>query len=84
MNNLKDRPSYEMEAVLLHETVPGHHLQIARQQELEDLPLFRRSSGYVAYSEGWGLYAESLGYEMGFYKDPYMHFGALWAEAMRA
>jgi uncharacterized protein (DUF885 family) len=84
VNNLKDRPSYEMEAVLLHETVPGHHLQIARQQELRDLPLFRRSSGYVAYSEGWGLYAESLGYEMGFYKDPYMRFGALWAEAMRA
>ena len=84
VNNLKDRPSYEMEAVLLHETVPGHHLQIARQQELKDLPLFRRSSGYVAYSEGWGLYAESLGYEMGFYKDPYMRFGALWAEAMRA
>ncbi|HYC34955.1 MAG TPA: DUF885 domain-containing protein [Usitatibacter sp.] len=84
VNNLKDRPSYEMEAVLLHETVPGHHLQIARQQELSGLPLFRRSGGYVAYSEGWGLYAESLGYEMGFYKDPYMRFGALWAEAMRA
>jgi uncharacterized protein (DUF885 family) len=84
VNNLKDRPSYEMEAVLLHETVPGHHLQIARQQELKDLPFFRRASGYVAYSEGWGLYAESLGYEMGFYKDPYMRFGALWAEAMRA
>jgi uncharacterized protein (DUF885 family) len=84
VNNLKDRPSYEMEAVLLHETVPGHHLQIARQQELKGLPLFRRAGGYVAYSEGWGLYAESLGYEMGFYKDPYMHFGALWAEAMRA
>jgi uncharacterized protein (DUF885 family) len=84
VNNLKDRPSYEMEAVLLHETVPGHHLQIARQQELRDLPLFRRSGGYVAYSEGWGLYAESLGYEMGFYQDPYMRFGALWAEAMRA
>jgi uncharacterized protein (DUF885 family) len=83
-NNLQDRPSYEMEAVLLHETVPGHHLQIARQQELQGLPLFRRSGGYVAYSEGWGLYAESLGYEMGFYKDPYMRFGALWAEAMRA
>lgn len=84
VNNLKDRPSYEMEAVLLHEAVPGHHLQIARQQELKDLPLFRRSAGYVAYSEGWGLYAESLGYEMGMYKDPYMRFGALWAEAMRA
>jgi uncharacterized protein (DUF885 family) len=84
VNNLDKRPSHEMESTLLHEAVPGHHLQIARAQELKDLPLFRRSSWYVAYGEGWALYAESLGYEMGFYKDPYMRFGALVNEALRA
>jgi uncharacterized protein (DUF885 family) len=68
----------------MHEAVPGHHLQISRAQELKGLPLFRRSAWYVAYGEGWALYAESLGYEMGFYKDPYMHFGALVGEALRA
>jgi uncharacterized protein (DUF885 family) len=84
VNNLEKRPSHEMESTLMHEAVPGHHLQIARAQELKDLPLFRRSAWYVAYGEGWALYAESLGYEMGFYKDPYMHFGALVGEALRA
>ncbi len=84
VNNLEKRPSFEMEATLMHEAVPGHHLQTARAQELKDLPLFRRSAWYVAYGEGWALYAESLGYEMGFYKDPYMRFGALMNEALRA
>jgi uncharacterized protein (DUF885 family) len=84
VNNLEKRPSHEMESTLLHETVPGHHLQIARAQEIEGLPVFRRTGWYVAYGEGWALYAESLGYEMGMYKDPYSRFGALAGEMLRA
>jgi len=84
VNNLEKRPSFEMESTLMHEAVPGHHLQVARAQELKDLPRFRRTSWYVAYGEGWALYAESLGYEIGFYKDPYMRFGALTNEVLRA
>ncbi len=83
-NNLKKTPSYSMESLVLHEAVPGHHLQISRQQELQGIPEFRKYAGYTAYSEGWALYAESLGNEMGFYTDPYNKFGQLSEEMWRA
>jgi uncharacterized protein (DUF885 family) len=82
--DLKSRPRYQMQSVFLHEAVPGHHFQLAIQQEVGSLPRFRRFGTYGAYVEGWGLYSESLGYEMGFYTDPYDHFGALSAEIWRA
>jgi prolyl oligopeptidase len=78
------RPKYEMEVLSIHEAVPGHHLQIALQMELEEMPNFRKYSGFTAFTEGWGLYSESLGYEMGFYKDPYSRFGALTYDMWRA
>jgi uncharacterized protein (DUF885 family) len=81
---LESRPLYVLEALTLHEAVPGHHLQIALQQELEGVPAFRRASSVGAFVEGWGLYSERLGLESGFYQDPYSDFGRLTYEMWRA
>jgi uncharacterized protein (DUF885 family) len=78
------RPKWDMQSLFLHEALPGHHFQISLQQENEDLPRFRRFHGFTAYTEGWGLYAESLGKELGVYTDPLDYFGALNAELWRS
>ncbi len=82
--DLSARPNWAMESLYLHEAIPGHHFQIMIQRESEDLPDFRRFGGFTAFSEGWGLYAESLGKEIGVYTDPYQYFGGLNAELWRS
>ncbi|WP_133407495.1 DUF885 domain-containing protein [Parashewanella tropica] len=82
--NLKAQPKWGMTTLSLHEAAPGHHFQIAIKQELKGVPEFQRFSGYTAFEEGWALYAEYLGMEMGLFKDPYQYFGKLSDEMLRA
>jgi uncharacterized protein (DUF885 family) len=82
--NLKAQPKFGMETLSLHEASPGHHFQISIQQELPDLPRFRRFGNYSAYAEGWALYAESIGKELGMFTDPYQWYGRLSDEMLRA
>ena len=83
-HNLRAQPRFGLETLSLHEAAPGHHFQIAIQQELTDLPRFRRFNNYVSYAEGWALYAESLGKELGVFTDPYQWYGRLSDEMLRA
>ena len=82
--DMESMPTYQMEALAYHEGIPGHHMQLAIQQELEEVPMFRKFGGYTAYTEGWGLYSEYIPKEMGFYADPYSDFGRLAMELWRA
>lgn len=82
--NATDRNLYAVESIAYHEGLPGHHLQISIAQELEDVPTFRKFEFYTAYTEGWGLYSERLGKDVGFYQDPYSDYGRLEADIWRA
>ena len=81
--DIKATPKYSMRTLTYHEAIPGHHFQLAIQQQQEDLPFFRRMAPFPAYSEGWGLYAERLAWELGFQEDPYDNIGRLQAELFR-
>jgi uncharacterized protein (DUF885 family) len=81
---LNTRPLWETESLVLHEGIPGHHLQVARARELSDLPAFRRHAWFAPYGEGWAMYAESLGHELGFYADPFSAFGKLNSDLLRS
>ena len=82
--NAPQRNLYDAESIAYHEGLPGHHLQISIAQELQDVPQFRKFEGYTAYTEGWGLYAERLGKDVGFYQDPYSDYGRLEGDIWRA
>lgn len=84
LRDMREMPTYQMEALAYHEGIPGHHMQLAIMQELDGVPSFRRFGGVTAYTEGWGLYTEYLPLEMGFYDDPYSNFGRLAMELWRA
>ena len=83
-SDLKARPKWEMEALILHECTPGHHLQVSLAQTMKGVPKWYNYHDYTPFVEGWGVYAESLGDEMGFYRDPYLKFGQLTYEMWRA
>ncbi|TKB47726.1 DUF885 domain-containing protein [Thalassotalea mangrovi] len=83
-HNLKAQPKFILETLSIHEASPGHHFQITIQQEVKDLPMFRKFGGYTVFSEGWALYAESLGKELGLFTDPYQWYGRLSDEQLRA
>src|SRR3569833_1199336 len=82
--NPTERNLYAAESIAYHEGLPGHHLQVSIQQELTDVPTFRKFEGFTAYQEGWGLYSERLGKDVGFYKDPYSDYGRLENDIWRA
>jgi uncharacterized protein (DUF885 family) len=82
--NFADRNLYDVEGIAYHEGLPGHHLQISISRELQGVPEFRKFGGYTAFAEGWGLYAEQLGKDVGFYKDPYSDYGRLQGDIWRA